>query len=287
MDHYSQQPAHQQAQSDAMYPQTSSAEYAAHQHAPVPYSLPPPQIAQRHGLSGDPLIPLPRPQEDPNYYQANSYFLPPLERHIQQQNSGSYFPSNTLLPAPQDVQVRYQPRYPSSPTSMAEYRDHTQTHEDYRHHHYSSSGRGDYMKTQRCPTTLEALNESYAGQLPSLDEFQYLLNDYINSLSPKKQDKALIPLRRYDNIRAVLQDPKCTTIESAQFRFWSKKMFKLQNIQGVDRNGNSRMMATVTHEDRPVAVREDLYIVLTNAHIQAQHGGRDKTSSQVRRQFSW
>ncbi|KAF8540786.1 hypothetical protein BDD12DRAFT_733835 [Trichophaea hybrida] len=116
-------------------------------------------------------------------------------------------------------------------------------------------------------------------QLPSTEDFTDILNEYINDLSPKKQDKALIPQKRLNNIEAVLRDPKCTTIESAQFRFWAKKMFSLQ----VDENGVERVM----HENKPVAVREKLYRVLTTAHIQAQHGGRDKTSSQVRKSYSW
>ena len=43
----------------------------------------------------------------------------------------------------------------------------------------------------------------------------------------------------------------------------------------------------VCHEEKPVAVREKLYQVLTNAHAACQHGGRDKTSAQVRKYYSW
>lgn len=114
---------------------------------------------------------------------------------------------------------------------------------------------------------------------PTRPQFEELLNEYILSLSPKKRDKALIPQKRYDNILAVLKDPKCTTIESAQFRFWAKKMFRLSN---EDNNGS-----IVCHEGKPVAVREQLYQVLTESHNRAQHGGRDKTSAEVRKHYSW
>ena len=114
---------------------------------------------------------------------------------------------------------------------------------------------------------------------PTRPQFENLLNDYILSLSPKKRDKALIPQKRYDNILAVLKDPKCTTIESAQFRFWAKKMFRLSQ----DEPGNY----IVCHEGKPVAVRERLYAVLTESHNRAQHGGRDKTSAEVRKLYSW
>ncbi|KAI5787194.1 hypothetical protein EDC01DRAFT_617854 [Geopyxis carbonaria] len=112
--------------------------------------------------------------------------------------------------------------------------------------------------------------------LPTADQFDYILNEYILSLSTKKRDKALIPQKRYDNIIAVLKDKKCTTIESAQFRFWAKRSFKLSNNADV-----------VLHEGKPVAVRENLYDVLRTCHLEAQHGGRDKTSAAVRKQFSW
>jgi hypothetical protein len=44
-------------------------------------------------------------------------------------------------------------------------------------------------------------------------------NSYVQDLSPKKQDKALINARRAANIRHVLIDKKTTSIESAQFRY--------------------------------------------------------------------
>ena len=43
----------------------------------------------------------------------------------------------------------------------------------------------------------------------------------------------------------------------------------------------------ICHEGKPVAVREKIFKILSKAHGQCQHGGRDKTSSQVRRIYSW
>jgi hypothetical protein len=120
---------------------------------------------------------------------------------------------------------------------------------------------------------------THDSQLPTVEEFHVLLNEYITSLSEKKRDKALIGMARYQNIHAVLKDPKCTTIESAQFRFWAKKMFTME----VFSDGHSQVL----HEGKPVAIKEDLFMILTNAHVQCQHGGRDKTSSQVRKYYSW
>ncbi|RMZ87875.1 hypothetical protein DV736_g4895, partial [Chaetothyriales sp. CBS 134916] len=121
------------------------------------------------------------------------------------------------------------------------------------------------------------------GGYPDVNEFDELVRDYVGGLSPKKQDKALIHARRAANILAVLVDKKTTAVESAQFRFWVKKMFTLlPNDSSIpDRKKK------ICHEGKPVAVREKLFKILTRAHKACQHGGRDKTSAQVRRVYSW
>ncbi|PGH16552.1 hypothetical protein AJ79_01658 [Helicocarpus griseus UAMH5409] len=118
---------------------------------------------------------------------------------------------------------------------------------------------------------------------PDVGEFDQLVASYVQDLSVKKQDKALIHSRRARNIKTVLIDPKNTAIESAQFRFWVKKMFKLEPSDG--RIPDSKRL--ICHEGKPVAIREKLFKILTKAHQQCQHGGRDKTSAQVRRIYSW
>ncbi|CAI7659216.1 unnamed protein product [Penicillium pancosmium] len=118
---------------------------------------------------------------------------------------------------------------------------------------------------------------------PNVKEFDQLMQSYVDDLSVKKQDKALIHAKRARNIRTVLIDPKDTAVESAQFRFWVKKMFKLTTV-GV---GTTECRKMICHEGKPVAIREKLFKILTKAHQQCQHGGRDKTSAQVRRIYSW
>ncbi|PYH40637.1 integrase zinc binding domain-containing protein [Aspergillus saccharolyticus JOP 1030-1] len=118
---------------------------------------------------------------------------------------------------------------------------------------------------------------------PDVREFDQLMKSYVDDLSVKKQDKALIHAKRARNIKTVLLDPKDTAIESAQFRFWVKKMFKLQAVGP----GVSDYTRLICHEGKPVAIREKLFKILTRAHQQCQHGGRDKTSAQVRQIYSW
>ncbi|KAI9877758.1 MAG: hypothetical protein M1830_002923 [Pleopsidium flavum] len=116
---------------------------------------------------------------------------------------------------------------------------------------------------------------------PSLTSYEDTENRYVTALSPKKQDKALISAQRRDNIKRILHDKKCTTIESAQFRFWAKKMFTLEPL---DKPLDQQM---VCHEGKQVAVKEKLFMILVRAHSDCQHGGRDKTSAQVRQRYSW
>ncbi|CAO3589832.1 unnamed protein product [Absidia cylindrospora] len=115
------------------------------------------------------------------------------------------------------------------------------------------------------------------NQLPTPEEFRAIVDDYLNNLSPKKRDKALVDSHRYCLIQQVLRDPRNTAISTAQFRFWVKKMFQLQ-LGNID---------IICHDNKPVAIKEHIYDILVRAHREAHHGGRDKTSALVRRKFSW
>ena len=107
---------------------------------------------------------------------------------------------------------------------------------------------------------------------PTEEVFQSIIDDYLNNLSERKREKALITQEMYDNVLLILQDPRNTSTSTAQFRFWAKKMFAILEYKGE---------FVVTHDKRPVAVKEQIYDVLVYCHGQASHGGRDKTSSMV------
>ncbi|KAG0775288.1 hypothetical protein G6F22_013412 [Rhizopus arrhizus] len=121
--------------------------------------------------------------------------------------------------------------------------------------------------------TVSHLNDH--DQYPSFKEFEDIVQDYLKNLSSKKRDKALIDESRYAMVLQVLKDPRNTSISTAQFRFWVKKMFQLSAKQ------------VVCHDGKPVATREQIYSILVRAHREAHHGGRDKTSALVRRRYSW
>ncbi|KAI9282168.1 hypothetical protein BY458DRAFT_537682 [Sporodiniella umbellata] len=120
-------------------------------------------------------------------------------------------------------------------------------------------------------------SEEEAYGVPTSEEFSNVVRDYLSRLSLKKRDKALIDEERYSMIREVLINPKDTSVSTAQFRFWVKKMF---NFVG----GSQRI---ICHDGKPVATKEDIYGILVDAHREANHGGRDKTSAIVKCQYSW
>ncbi|RCH85764.1 hypothetical protein CU098_008836 [Rhizopus stolonifer] len=107
------------------------------------------------------------------------------------------------------------------------------------------------------------------GQYPSHQEFEEIVQDYLQNLSSKKRDKALIDQKRYRMVLQVLKDPRNTSLSTAQFRFWVKKMFRLTAKH------------VVCHDGKPVATREQIYSILVRAHREVHHGGRDKTSTLV------
>lgn len=56
-----------------------------------------------------------------------------------------------------------------------------------------------------------------------------------------------------------------------------------------DRTGlvNADNVWLVTHENRPIAIKNQIYDILVSCHGASSHGGRDKTSAHVRRFYSW
>ncbi|KAL9111557.1 MAG: hypothetical protein Q9227_004045 [Pyrenula ochraceoflavens] len=118
---------------------------------------------------------------------------------------------------------------------------------------------------------------------PAVNDFDAIVKNYIEDLSPKKRDKALITSQKARSIRYSLIEKKGTAVESAQFRFWARKMFKFS----PEDDKLPYEKKKIVHDEKPVAIREKLFKILTKAHEQCNHGGRDKTSGQVRHVYSW
>ncbi|KAI9480496.1 MAG: hypothetical protein EXX96DRAFT_563017 [Benjaminiella poitrasii] len=160
------------------------------------------------------------------------------------------------------------PLYHPYPTFRYNSHHHNHHHHHHPHHHH-----------QQASSSIEEESPTLddEDQIPSMIDFKAIIDDYLNNLSPKKRDKALVDAHRYCLIQQVLRDPRNTAISTAQFRFWVKKMFQLQP-------GTTDV---VCHDNKPVAMKEQIYDILVKAHREAHHGGRDKTSALVRRRYSW
>ena len=123
---------------------------------------------------------------------------------------------------------------------------------------------------------------------PSYEQYQRIEDEYLSSLSDRKQPKALITQVLFDKIFAVLQNGSEDRASTAQFRFWVRKMFVLAYPQtSFNHNGGKAPEPVVLHDKRPVAIKEQLYEVLCYCHAVARHGGRDKTCATLRLNYSW
>ncbi|GAA5827634.1 hypothetical protein JCM11251_001764 [Rhodosporidiobolus azoricus] len=101
--------------------------------------------------------------------------------------------------------------------------------------------------------------------MPFRPAFWDRLQSHHDNLKPCKKIKGLLTRDYYNRMLVVMLDPENTANEDAQFRHWIRENF--------DFDSRSRI---VQHR-KPVAVWEDFYDILVDAHKRAKHGGRDKT----------
>lgn len=123
--------------------------------------------------------------------------------------------------------------------------------------------------------------------MPTKEQYKAIEEEYIHSLHPRKREKALLSQAMFDMIWDVLHDPLRSRVGSPQFRWWVRKMFVLSRDPTEDESGTEEGMAVVLHENRPVALKEQIYEVLCYCHDRSNHGGRDKTTMVIREHYSW
>ncbi|EED15071.1 conserved hypothetical protein [Talaromyces stipitatus ATCC 10500] len=263
MNGYKTRPSHEQHYNHTSESTSMATVYETTPTAELPYHSPGPyNVLQPYNSYSSHLPPYFEPQASMGLQSPDMHTVPSL-RHDHQHLSQHHHPyrqTNTYSGYPVDVQSSRFGSVRGVPESEIECQDSINEHT---------------MLSERINPPLEGF--------PQVEDFDKLMENYVNELSVKKQDKALINAKRAHQIRIVLTDPKDTTVGSAQFRFWVKKMFKLEPA-------DSRIPMNrkwICHEGKPVAIREKLFKILTRAHQQCQHGGRDKTSGQVRQIYSW
>lgn len=133
-------------------------------------------------------------------------------------------------------------------------------------------------------------NDELSG-FPTYAQYKQVENAYIQSLTPRRQSKALISQSMFDRIWDVLKHPERQGGETAQFRFWVRKMFTLskthRNTLGSSVNDGKFPQEVLLHDNLLVAVQEQLYDLLCYCHGMTGHGGRDKTCSLIRKHYTW
>ncbi|CDO69979.1 hypothetical protein BN946_scf184836.g53 [Trametes cinnabarina] len=129
--------------------------------------------------------------------------------------------------------------------------------------------------------------------LPTLDEYETVEQEYIAALDQRKKAKALISQEMFDDILLVLRSPGDQIVRTAQFRWWVRKMFRLEErlqipssvLLGQALRGN--LVEVVIHDGKEVAVKENIYPILCFHHEVIGHGGRDRTAAEVRKHYTW
>ncbi|KAF9040081.1 hypothetical protein BJ165DRAFT_1351346, partial [Panaeolus papilionaceus] len=129
---------------------------------------------------------------------------------------------------------------------------------------------------------------------PTLAQYKMVEANYIQSLTPRRQGKALISQAMFDRIWDVLHQPDCQS-ETAQFRFWARKMFTISKTHRVTLGGGAEApdgfgdgpQEVLLHDNLLVAIQEQLYDLLCYCHGSTGHGGRDKTCALIRKHYTW
>lgn len=132
------------------------------------------------------------------------------------------------------------------------------------------------------------VDESQTG-FPTRAQYQLIERGYLESLTPRRQGKALISQALFDRVWDVLHNAD-NVKENAQFRFWARKMFTLSKSHTVSfgTSGSQPMEQEVLlHDGLLVAVREQIYDLLCFCHGSTNHGGRDKTCALIRKHYTW
>ena len=128
---------------------------------------------------------------------------------------------------------------------------------------------------------------------PSYATYKQIEADYLDSLHPRRQAKALVSQNTFDRIWDVLHNQDRT--ENPQFRFWARKKFNLGTLASPDIKpdpsaigaGTASPQSVLLHQGSIVAVQEQIYDILCFSHAAADHGGRDKTCAAVREHYTW
>ncbi|CAF4642428.1 unnamed protein product, partial [Rotaria socialis] len=114
------------------------------------------------------------------------------------------------------------------------------------------------------------------------EKFYVNVENYKNTLSLRMREKAMITIPLYNNIINALKQKKSgkTTGINAQFHLWCRKHFK------IDCSAGTELLCSSKNGNR-IAVVENYYQILQEAHVKTGHGGRDKMRHEVMQHYIW
>ncbi|KAI8639905.1 hypothetical protein BD408DRAFT_420528 [Parasitella parasitica] len=116
------------------------------------------------------------------------------------------------------------------------------------------------------------------------EEFEEMVETFIQRKTPKFQAKALITAETVQDALSVLKE-KNSQVRTPSFRFWARKRF----LPRKEHRGDWVLCAREEHDTigKPVCPKEELFDVITEAHINSNHRGRDPTYDWVKKSRSY
>ncbi|KAG2356836.1 hypothetical protein BDR07DRAFT_1612866 [Suillus spraguei] len=142
--------------------------------------------------------------------------------------------------------------------------------------HSSSPALSDEPDCDECPSS-PILDTADKLGFPTYTQYKRIEMAYLESLSPRKRDKALISQCMFD--KSGMYYTNRTHALSGHHSF----------VSGTPdaEDDDSEVPVVILHENRPVAVQEQLYDLFCYCHEESNHGGRDKTCAIIRQHYSW
>ena len=110
--------------------------------------------------------------------------------------------------------------------------------------------------------------------------FYQLLEQHINSVSGKFQDKFCVTQESYDQIKEVLATGKGEKCQfGSYFKFWCKKNYRLEKIGSLN-------VVYCVKTSCPVVAKESMFETLVKCHERVGHSGRRKTWDEVKKNYA-
>ena len=110
--------------------------------------------------------------------------------------------------------------------------------------------------------------------------FYQLLEQHINSVSGKFQDKFCVTQKSYDQIKEVLATGKGEKCQfGSYFKFWCKKNYRLEKIGSLN-------VVYCVKTSCPVVAKESMFETLIKCHERVGHSGRRKTWDEVKKNYA-